>query len=79
MLLEVIIAVQIFLMILYGTHVTLVQKKKIKEERQAEVRRMNYMADSSSSMEEGFDIDFDRRQKVWQNKHTTRIVNSSYN
>ena len=30
-------------------------------------------ADSASSMEEGFDIDFDRQQKVWS-RHISKIL-----
>jgi len=75
MIIEVIVAVQIFILILIGTHIA--KAKRLNNERLAEIRRLNYMADdSSSSMEEGFDIDFDKRQKVWQSKHTSRIVNN---
>lgn len=76
MLIEIVVAVQIFILIILSTHYTNEQKKKTlaDNKRLEEIRKLNYMADSSSSMEEGFDIDFDRRQKVWQNKHVTRIV-----
>ena len=76
MFIEIVVAVQIFFLIIFSTHYANEQKKKRLNDNQrlAEIRKLNYMADSSSSMEEGFDIDFDRTQKVWHNKHVTKIV-----
>jgi hypothetical protein len=75
MILEIFVAVQIFAFIIIATHHLNKKKKENDIKRKAEIRRLNYMADadSASSMEEGFDIDFDRQQKVWS-RHISKIL-----
>ena len=76
MILEILVAVQIFTFIIMATNYVNNKNKQQEQKRIAEVRRMNYMADASSasSMEEGFDVDFDvKQQNVW-NRHVRNIL-----